>query len=58
MRKFSMNMPDKSDSLLLIGMGSVFYGVYQYNPPAAYIVIGILLIAVSYIAAKPSVEKV
>jgi len=50
-------LPDKSDTLLLTGIMSLFYGLYQYNPPAAYVVIGLLLIVISSIAAKPFNKK-
>ena len=46
--------PDKSDLLLFMGMGSLFYGIYQMHIPAAYITIGVLTIV---IAALPNFVK-
>ena len=40
-------IPDKSDLLLYMGMGSLFYGIYQMHIPAAFITIGILIIVIA-----------
>jgi hypothetical protein len=36
-------LPDLSDIFVFAGIGSIFYGVYQIFPPAAYIVTGVLV---------------
>lgn len=58
MSKYLKALPDKSDSLLLMGVVSLFYGIYQFDPPTAYIILGITLIAIGVIAAKPTDKKV
>ena len=58
MSKYLKALPDKSDSLLLMGVVSLFYGIYQFDPPTAYIILGITLIVIGAIAARPSGKKV
>ena len=48
MRKLFVSLiPDKSDTLLYMGMGSLFYGIYQMHIPAAFIAIGVLTIVIA-----------
>jgi len=44
--------PDESDVFLCIGTGSVFFGVYQLNPPLAFILIGLEFIGLAFLQAK------
>jgi len=44
---FTSLIPDKSDTLLFIGMGTLFYGIYQMHIPSAYITIGVLTIVIA-----------
>ena len=46
-------LPEKGDFFLLLGVGSIFWGIYQIHIPAAFIVTGILLAAVGYINSMP-----
>jgi hypothetical protein len=52
-RGLSRLTPDKSDSLLFLGLGFIFYGVYQWHLPSAFVITGILLIAISFISLLP-----
>lgn len=48
MREFFISLiPDKSDVLLFMGMGTLFYGIHQIYIPAAYITIGVLIIVIA-----------
>ena len=40
------------DALLLIGVSSLSYGVFQIYIPAGHITLGICFIAIAYIVAK------
>lgn len=50
-------MPDASDRWLALGFATVFYGVHQIYAPAAWIVLGLLCVALGVLTdlvpAKP-----
>jgi hypothetical protein len=53
MKKALLNIaPDESDVFLCLGTGSVFFGVYQLNPPLAFIIIGLEFIGLAFLQAK------
>ena len=45
-------MPDVLDVIALIGLSFIFWGFYQIYIPAAFIVSGVLLLAISYLIAN------
>lgn len=46
-------MPDKSDLFLFAGIGSLFYGIFQWHPPSAFCVTGVLFIGIGLLNAFP-----
>ena len=46
-------IPDKSDFFLMVGIGSIFFGIFQINQPIAYIVTGVLLALVGALQLIP-----
>jgi hypothetical protein len=49
---FSRFRPDWVDFFGILGFSSVFYGVYQAYPPAAFVVSGVILMAISFYKAR------
>jgi hypothetical protein len=49
---FSLFLPDSADLFGFLGFSSVFYGIYQAFPPAAFVVSGGILMAISYFKAR------
>lgn len=49
---FSRFRPDWADFFALLGFSSLFWGIYQAYPPAAFIVSGGILMAISYFKAR------
>lgn len=49
---FSRFRPDWVDFFGFLGFSSLFYGVYSIYPPAAFVVSGGLLMAISYFKAR------
>lgn len=45
-------MPDESDMFLCFGVQSLFYGVLQIFPPAAYILVGTVFTTLAFIQAR------
>ena len=39
------------DVLALLGTGLIFYGMYQINPPFAFIVVGSIILLIALISA-------
>ena len=50
--RFSRFLPDLADFLGFLGFSSMFYGIYRAYPPAAFVVAGVILMAVSFYKAK------
>ena len=53
-RSIFRNPPDRSDTLLTLGSMSLCHGAYLIYKPSAYILCGIIMIAVSVISARPT----
>jgi hypothetical protein len=51
-KSFLYIAPDESDCFLCLGTGAVFFGVFQLNPPLAYILIGLEFIGLAFLQAK------
>jgi hypothetical protein len=51
-KKLLSILPDKSDVFLYAGLALIFFGTYQVYPPASFITIGILFLAIALIQAK------
>lgn len=51
--KITLSTLDKSDLLLCIGSGLIFYGTHQIYPPAAFLMIGSILIGIAIVQARP-----
>ena len=49
---FSRFLPDLSDFLGILGFFSMIFGVYQVYKPAAFVVAGVILMAISYFKAR------
>jgi len=49
---FSRFLPDLADILGFIGFSSLFYGLFQAYKPAAFVVAGAILMAISYVKAR------
>jgi hypothetical protein len=49
---FSRFRPDLIDFFGILGFSSVFYGIYQAYPPAAFVVGGVILMAISVYKAR------
>lgn len=43
--------PDWADFIGFIGLSSLFFGLYKAYPPAAFVVCGVILMAISYFKA-------
>lgn len=40
------------DILMAVGVGFLFYGIYQIYVPASYIVLGVFFLALAFLTAK------
>jgi len=49
---FSRFRPDLADILGYFGFFSLFFGLYTAYKPAAFVVAGVILMAISYVKAR------
>jgi len=49
---FSRFLPDLADFLGFCGFSSLFFGLYTAYKPAAFVVAGVILMAISYVKAR------
>ena len=53
MRLFKKQLPpDESDVYLCVGVQSLFGGVWLIHPPSAYILVGLIFSALSFLMAQ------
>jgi len=49
---FANYRPDWADFIGFLGFSSLFFGLYQAYKPAAFVVAGVILMAISYVKAR------
>jgi hypothetical protein len=50
LKRLLRTAPDEGDLFLCFGVESLFYGTFQAYPPAAYILLGVIFTALSYLS--------